>query len=57
MFLESVILGIFAYVELASQNPTMTQLVVSAQGDIFVQLESSQKSVAQVRDPDTIIII
>ena len=57
MFLESVILGIFAYVELASQNPTMTQLVAFAQGDIFVQLESSQKSVAQVKDPDTIIII
>lgn len=47
-FLESVILGIFANVELASQNPTMTLLVVSAQGDTSVQLGGSQKIVAQV---------
>ena len=54
MFLESVILGIFANVELASQNPTMTPLVVSAQGDTSVQLEGSQKIAAQVKDRDTI---
>lgn len=54
MFLESVILDIFADVELASQNPTMTLLVVSAQEDTSVQLEGSQKIVAQVKDHDTI---